>query len=158
MPVPFYPTIAHAKENYAHVMAISKALGLSFSDACSCLQAILLTELIRVVVQPPKEVGDGPPVLIEMMMVATPGTAVQCAPCPVPRGFPVTVRMRHHTTSAGRLGYVGIGQSGVSRTDHRCEMKSNDSVSFYVPNLDWIWLDADTADTQFETIVECFER
>lgn len=127
------------------------------------LQAILtaIQELTDATLEPAGLTGEAVPAWISRL-VEVEGTTtddiVQGPSIVVPKGFKVSVRMRHHTTSAGRLGYVSYSKDTVQQDGNRKVIKSNDSFVMAVSNFNkfWFWTDTATAaaPTQFELTVE----
>ena len=88
---------------------------------------------------------------VRLVTLVTPGTPVQGPDVTVPHGYAVVVRMRRHAGSP--LGYVADSSANASSTN-RSVLRDNDAILLYVTNLSAIWVDADTATTVFELIVE----
>ena len=91
------------------------------------------------------------PVLINRMTVTTSGTPVQGPDQEVPPGYNVVVRQRRHTGTVN--GYVAFSDADTGNDVRRSVLRDNDSISFRLRNLSWLWFDSDTNATNFEIIV-----
>lgn len=88
---------------------------------------------------------------VRPVTLVTPGTPVQGPDVVVPHGYSVVVRMRRHAGSPN--GYVADSSANAGGTN-RSILRDNDAILLNVTNLNAIWVDADTATTVFELIVE----
>lgn len=114
----------------------------------------LLQEIRDVTVEPNRRsdtenIGVG---IVRRVRVATVGTPVSGPDIPIPKGYKAIVRQRRHAGSP--TGYVGFSSGDVGNTVTRIEMGDGDAMSFNLNNMDEVWFDADTANTDFEIIVE----
>ena len=117
----------------------------------------LLTEIRDALMGPEaySDTDNAPRGLIRSVTVVTPGTPVRGPDVPLPPGYTVTVRQRHH--SGNPVGYFGFSQDDVLVDGHRSVWHDNDSLTLStkrVGNMKYLWFDADTASTVFEIIVE----
>ena len=92
------------------------------------------------------------PVLINRVTVTTSGTPVQGPDQEVPPGYNVVVRQRRHTGTVN--GYLAFSDADTGNDTRRSVLRDNDSISFRLRNLGWLWFDSDTNVTNFEIIVE----
>jgi hypothetical protein len=92
------------------------------------------------------------PVLIHRVTVTTLGTPVQGPDVEVPPGYDTVVRQRRHSGTVN--GYVAFSDADTGNDTRRTVLRDNDSISFRLRNLRWLWFDSDTSATNFEIIVE----
>ena len=92
------------------------------------------------------------PVFINRVTVTTAGTPVQGPDQEVPPGYNVVVRQRRHSGTVN--GYVAFSDADTANDNRRSVLRDNDSISFRLRNLAWLWFDSDTSATNFEIIVE----
>ena len=114
----------------------------------------LLTQIRDVTVEPVRRsdtenIGVG---IVRRVRVVTVGTAVQGPNIPIPKGYKAVIRQRRHAGSP--TGYVGFSSGDVGNSVTRIELGDGDSFSFNLNNMDEVWFDADTANVDFEIIVE----
>ena len=109
-------------------------------------------EVIDVTVQPPLLDQEGPALLVTVVTVVTVDEPVQGPDIRVPPGFLVAVRQRRHTGTP--KGYVGGTAGAVLNTKTRTEWEDNDSFTIFLTNLDQLFFNSDSANTDFELIVE----
>jgi hypothetical protein len=124
-------------------------------------------ELLRDLIQAVREVRDAAieaprpliskdtypaPVLINRVTVTTSGVPVQAPDQEVPPGYSVVVRQRRHSGTVN--GYVAFSDAETGNDLRRSVLRDNDSISFRLRNLSWLWFDSDTNATNFEIIVE----
>ena len=113
-------------------------------------------ELQEVVIEAPRPlVGKDSypvPVFINRVTVTTAGTPVQGPDQEVPPGYNVVVRQRRHSGTVN--GYVAFSDADTANDNRRSVLRDNDSISFRLRNLAWLWFDSDTSATNFEIIVE----
>lgn len=124
------------------------------------LQAILdaVVDLKNATLLPPGLIGEGLNPWATRKVTTGPDTTVasivQGPNFEVPLGFQVSCRMRHHTTTPGRLGYVAPSKEAVEQDGNRKVLKSNDSFTMRQGNFNHYWFWGDTASTVFELTVE----
>lgn len=114
----------------------------------------LLIEIRDATIEPPRRsrsqrITTG---LVRRVRVETTGTPVSGPDIPIPPGYRAIVRQRRHAGSP--TGYVGFSRGDVGDSVTRIEMGDGDAMSFNLNNMDEVWFDADTANTDFEIIVE----
>ena len=130
-------------------------------------QGVSVEELLRELIQAVREVRDAAieaprpliskdtypaPVLINRVTVTTVGTPQQGPDQEVPPGYNVLVRQRRHSGTVN--GYIAFSDADTGNDTRRVVLRDNDSVTFRLRNLAWLWFDADTAATNFEIIVD----
>lgn len=148
--------VATQNEVLKAIRELAREHGISFQDAAALYQGIRLEELVAAAGRPnPKRSPSGPPILVAVVNIVTAFVAVQGPTMVLPPGATTTIRMRHHTATPGRLGWVAFSQQGITQYDASCvEMKSNDSFPVTCNHWEDMWFDADTASTKFELIAE----
>lgn len=113
-----------------------------------------INELIRVTVEPPRR-RPGENVdewSVRRVRVVTAGTPVQGPDFVIPDGFVCAIRQRRHTGTP--IGYIGPSSGSTLGTDTRVELRDAESVSLNISNMKKVWFNADTANTDFEMMVE----
>ena len=130
-------------------------------------QGVSVEGLLRELIQAVREVRDAAieaprpliskdtypvPVLINRVTVTTSGTPVQGPDQQVPPGYNVVVRQRRHSGTVN--GYVAFSDADTGNDTRRSVLRDNDSISFRLRNLAWLWFDSDTNATNFEIIVD----
>ena len=92
------------------------------------------------------------PVLINRITVTTSGAPQQGPDQEIPPGYNVVVRQRRHSGTVN--GYVAFSDADTGNDLRRSVLRDNDSISFRLRNLSWLWFDSDTNATNFEIIVD----
>lgn len=127
------------------------------TDVATLLRNILteLRELRKVTITPPRGVPDAghPPVHVVRVRVNEVGVPRQGPDMPVPPGYETSIRVRLHPT-ASPLGYVAFSRTDIGNTTSRIEMSEGLSIAVDIANWNLVWFDADTANTDFEMVVE----
>lgn len=111
----------------------------------------LLEKILAAVIEPPRNTTSAE-AIIRRVSVITPGTAVPGPDIAIPKGYSCVVRQRHN--AGAPAGYVAFSESDVSSTQNRAELQNNDSMTVRVTNMNKIWFDSDTNNTEFEIIAQ----
>lgn len=129
------------------------------TDVATLLRNILgkLSEIHRAMIAPPRGIPEPghPPVHVVRVRVSTPGQARQGPDMPVPPGQKTAVRVRLHPTAAP-TGYVAFSRTTIADTVSRLELSEGLSVQVDIANWNVLWFDSNTADTDFEIVVEMY--
>ena len=96
-------------------------------------------------------------VVIRRVTVTTSGEPVQGPDIPVPKGYPIIVRQRHHAAT-NPVGRVAFSRNAIQDAATRSHLADGESAEIRVSNTKFIWFDSDTADTEFEVWVELIPR
>lgn len=114
------------------------------------------TELLKVTALVSVEAPGVPyatqPAAFHKVTVVASGTPARGPAVPVPPGYDVIVRQRHHSGSPE--GYVAYSSAEVGEDETRTVLHNNDSFGARVSNLNQFYFDADTATTNFELHVQ----
>ena len=141
-------------EVFARIEALRVEKCLTFEEAASLWSAMRVNDLFNLTYRPRCDRNAGNRVLVALVTVTTAGEAKRGPRTALSMAFKTTVRMRHHSTSTGRLGYIAFSESEITRDDARVELKSNDSFEVEIDDWENVWFDSDTNTTKFELITE----